>query len=73
MLAKFMDIPHHTYLIMKMPAPNEIIFILGDIMVSYNCESSIVELAKDFTCIAVAAIMVAQAAKIDQTTMEVLD
>jgi hypothetical protein len=25
MLAKFMTIPHHTYLIMKMPAPNGIL------------------------------------------------
>jgi hypothetical protein len=34
MLAKFMAIPHHTYLIMKMPAPNGILSVLGDIMVS---------------------------------------
>jgi hypothetical protein len=33
MLAKFMAIPHHTYLIVKMPAPNGILSILGDIMV----------------------------------------
>jgi hypothetical protein len=42
MLAKFMAIPHHTYLIMKRPAPNRILFVLGDIMVSYNRESSTV-------------------------------
>jgi hypothetical protein len=36
MLAKFMAIPHHTYLIMKMPTPNGILSVLGDIMVSYN-------------------------------------
>jgi hypothetical protein len=40
-------------------------------MVSYNCESSTVELAKDSACKAAAMIMVAQAAKIDQTTLEV--
>jgi hypothetical protein len=34
MLAKFMAIPHHTYLIMKMPAPSGIIYVLGEIMVS---------------------------------------
>jgi hypothetical protein len=39
MLAKFMAIPHHTYLIMKMPAPNGILSVLGGIMVSYNCEA----------------------------------
>jgi hypothetical protein len=37
MLAKFMAIPHHTYLIMKMSVQNRIRFVLGDIMVSYNC------------------------------------
>jgi hypothetical protein len=42
MLAKFMAIPKHTYLIMKMPAPNGIVSIFGDIMVSYNCESATV-------------------------------
>jgi hypothetical protein len=38
MLAKFMAIPHHTYLIMKMSVPNRILFVLGNIMVAYNCE-----------------------------------
>jgi hypothetical protein len=71
MLAKFMAIPHHTYLIMKMSAPNGILSILGDIMVSYNCESATVELSKDSTVKAAATVMVAQAAKIDQTTLEV--
>jgi hypothetical protein len=32
---------------MKMPAPNGILSVLGDIMVSYNCESATVELSKD--------------------------
>jgi hypothetical protein len=73
MLAKFMDIPHHTYLIMKMSAPNEILSVLGDIMVSYNCESSTVELSKDLAIKAAATVMVAQAAKIDQTTLQVLE
>jgi hypothetical protein len=71
MLAKFMAIPHHTYLIMKMPAPNGILSVLGDIMVSYNCESSTVKLAKDSAYKAAATTTVAQATKIDKTTLEV--
>jgi hypothetical protein len=71
MLAKFMTIPHHTYLIMKMSAPNGILSILGDIMVSYNCESTTVKLSKDYAVNAAATVMVAQAAKIDQSTLEV--
>jgi hypothetical protein len=71
MLAKFMAMPHHTYLIMKMPAPNGTLSVLGDIMVSYNCESATVELSKDSAVKAAATVMVAQAVKIDQTTLEV--
>jgi hypothetical protein len=71
MLAKFMAIPQHTYLIMKMLAQKGILSILGDIMVSYNCKSSTVELAKDSACKAAATVMVAQAAKNDQSTLEV--
>jgi hypothetical protein len=71
MLAKFMAIPHHTYLIMKMPAPDGILSVLGDIMVSYNCESATIELSKDSVIKAAATVMVSQAAKIDQTILEV--
>jgi hypothetical protein len=73
MLAKFIAIPHHTYLIMKMPVPNGILSVLGDIMVSYNCESATVELSKESVIKAAATVMVAQAAKIDQSTLEVLE
>jgi hypothetical protein len=71
MLAKFVAIPHHTYLIMKMPTPNGILSVLRDIMVSYNYESATVELSKDSAVKAAATIMVVQAAKINQTTLEV--
>jgi hypothetical protein len=56
---------------MKMPAPNKILSVLGDIMVSYNCESATVELSKDSAIKVAATVMVAQAAKIDQTTLQV--
>jgi hypothetical protein len=56
---------------MKMPTPNGILSVLGDIMVSYNCESGTVELSKDSAIKATTTVMVAQAAKIDQSTMEV--
>jgi hypothetical protein len=69
MLAKFMAIPHHTYLIMKMPTSNEILSIFRDIMVSYNCESATVELSKDSAIKAATTVMVAEAAKINQTTL----
>jgi hypothetical protein len=70
MLAMFMAIPHHTYLIKKMPMPNGALSIYGDILVSYKCESDTLNLAKVSACKAAATIMVAQAATIDQTTLE---
>jgi hypothetical protein len=70
MLAKSMAIPQHTYLIMKMPVQNEILSVLGHIMVSYNCENATVELSKDSAIKAAATIMVAQAAMIDQTALQ---
>jgi hypothetical protein len=66
-----MAIPHHTYLIIKMPAPNEILSVLGDVMVSYNCESATVKHSKDSTIKVAAMVMVTQAAKIDETTLQV--
>jgi hypothetical protein len=58
---------------MKMSAPNGMLSILGDIMVSYNCESATIELSKDSAIKAATTVMVAQAAKIDQTTLQVLE
>jgi hypothetical protein len=59
MLTKFMAIPLHTNLIIKMPAPNGILSVLGDIMVSYNCESATIELSKDSAIKAAATVMAA--------------
>jgi hypothetical protein len=52
-----------------MPAPNEILSVLEDIMVSYNCESATVKLSKDSAIKVATTVMVAQAAKIDHTTL----
>jgi hypothetical protein len=50
MLSKFMSIPHHTYLNMKMPASNGILSVYGDILITYNCESDTINLSKVSTC-----------------------
>jgi hypothetical protein len=44
---------------MDMPAPNGILSVLGDIMVSYNCESATVELSKDSAVKAASTVKVA--------------
>src|SRR5438128_9263156 len=37
-LAKFMAVPHYTYMIMKLPGPNGIISLWGDVRRSHNCD-----------------------------------
>jgi hypothetical protein len=37
-LTKFMTIPHYAYLVLKMPGPNNIITIKGDVKHAYNCD-----------------------------------
>ena len=36
-LAMFMAVPHHSYLVLKMTAPNGILSINGDFKVSHEC------------------------------------
>jgi hypothetical protein len=33
MLARFMAIPHYTYLVMKMPAPNGVLIVYSDLLI----------------------------------------
>jgi hypothetical protein len=37
-LTKFMAIPHYAYLVLKMPGPNDVITIDGDVKCSYDCD-----------------------------------
>ncbi|XP_034570717.1 uncharacterized protein [Setaria viridis] len=46
MLARFVAIPHHTYLVLKMLAPNGILTIYGDIDTSYKCNMEAVKLVE---------------------------
>jgi hypothetical protein len=44
-LAKFMAVPHYTYLVLKMPSRVEVLVLQGDLKVSYNYDTKVVELA----------------------------
>jgi hypothetical protein len=37
-LARFLAIPNHIYLVIKMPAPNGVISVHGDLKTSQSCE-----------------------------------
>ena len=47
-LAKFMVVPHYTYMIMKLPGLNGIITLRGGARQSYNCDQESCSLAENF-------------------------
>ena len=59
-LAKFMAIPHYTYMVLKMPAPKGVITLRGDVKRSFTCEQESCELAQTLQAIA----------KLDQIQLE---
>ncbi len=46
-LAKFMAVPHYTYMMMKLPGPNGIISLRGDVRRSHNCDQESCTLAEN--------------------------
>ncbi|CAN6318628.1 unnamed protein product [Urochloa humidicola] len=71
MLARFMAIPNHTYLVMKMPAPRGVLSICGDIKVSYKCDGEAVRLAELSQQLDNSALMVEEAKKTPPEELEI--
>ena len=46
-LAKFMAVPHYTYMMMKLPGPNGVIALRSDVRRSYSCEQESCTLAEN--------------------------
>jgi hypothetical protein len=44
-IAKFMVVPHYTYLVLKMPSPARVLSLQGDLKISFDCDTEDVELA----------------------------
>jgi hypothetical protein len=44
-IAKFMAVPHYTYLVLKMPSPAGVLSLQGDLKISFDCDIEDVELA----------------------------
>ena len=61
-LAKFMAIPHYTYLLIKMSTPNRVLSMYGDIQMSHSCEMENINLSSTLEHCRNSAF-VAQAAK----------
>jgi hypothetical protein len=43
-IAKFMVVPHYTYLVIKMPSPAGVLSLQGDLKISFDCDTEAVEL-----------------------------
>jgi hypothetical protein len=44
-IAKFMVVPHYTYLVLKMPSPAGVLSMQGDLKIFFDCDIEAVELA----------------------------
>jgi hypothetical protein len=44
-IAKFMAVPHYTYLVLKMPSPAGVLSLQGDLRISHDCNTEAVEIA----------------------------
>jgi hypothetical protein len=44
-IAKFMAVPHYTYLVLKMPSPAGVLSLQGDLKISHDCNTEAVEIA----------------------------
>jgi hypothetical protein len=44
-IAKFMAVPHYTYLVLKMPSPVGVLSLQGDLKISHDCDTKAVEVA----------------------------
>jgi chitodextrinase len=64
MLAKFMAIPHYTYFVLKMPAPNGVHTVYADLMVSFKYDNEALDKATMNICVDASVVMVAEVAKV---------
>jgi hypothetical protein len=44
-IAKFMAVPHYTYLVLKMPSPAGVLSLQRDLRISHDCDTEVVKIA----------------------------
>jgi hypothetical protein len=71
MLARFMVVPHYTYLVLKMPAPKGVLTVYADLLISFKCDTATLEIATTHAYFGASTIMVAEARKVDQSNLTV--
>jgi hypothetical protein len=73
MLARFMAIPHYTYLVLKMSTPHGVLTIYGDLIISFKCDNEALEIATTNACINASTVMVVEAKKVAPTDLIILE
>jgi hypothetical protein len=71
MLARFMAVPHYTYLVLKMPAPKGVLTVYGDLLISFKCDNEALEIATANAYFGASAVVVAEAKKVDPSDLTV--
>jgi hypothetical protein len=71
MLARFMAVPHYTYLVLKMPAPKGVLTVYSDLLISFKCDNEALEIATTNACFAASAFMVAEAKKVNPSDLTI--
>jgi hypothetical protein len=71
MLARFMAIPHYTYLVLKMPVANGVLTIYNDLIVSFKCDNTALDITTTNAYIDTSTVMVAKAAKVTPTDLTI--
>jgi hypothetical protein len=71
MLARFMAVPHYTYLVLKMLAPKGVLTVYDDLLLSFKCDNEALEIATMNTCFGASAVMVAEAKKVAPTDLTI--
>ena len=70
-LAKFMAVPHYTYMVLKMPAPNGVITLRGDSNTASACEKENLHIAATLDLSRRTAEVLAAASKLDPVDLEI--
>jgi hypothetical protein len=71
MLARFMAIPHYTYLVPKMPAAKGVVTVYSDLLISFKCDNEALEIPTTNTCFGASTVMVAEAKKVDPSDLTI--
>jgi hypothetical protein len=71
MLARFMVVPHYTYLVLKMSAPKGVLTVYGGLLISFKCDNKALEIIMMNACFGASVVMVAEAKKVAPTDLTI--